>query len=224
MFGLLCQSCSSCFEGSEERTIPCSKQRCLLRGFRYPFGYSLLFIPLYSAAYTGNHWAVYNDQGQFWGYDDGDITGGDYDYDSGDGLPSGCQLSSPQEASSAGVLDLAAPAPAPTLALAPGNGTAFAPAPAPATSGNRTRQLLCKPLAAAVQQQQPYWTRGKIAAIVICSIVALVLLLVILFCCVPACSRYRRRRQTETQMTAQKPQEQQGYNYGTGINDSNCKV
>ncbi|KAK9902776.1 hypothetical protein WJX75_005806 [Coccomyxa subellipsoidea] len=53
----------------------------------YPLGYSLLFIPFYSAAYTGNHWAVYNQQGQFWGYDDGDTTNGDYDYDSGDGLP-----------------------------------------------------------------------------------------------------------------------------------------
>lgn len=151
----------------------------------YPFGYSLLFIPFYSAAYTGNHWAVYNQQGQFWGYDDGDITDGDYDYDDGDGLPSGCQLSTPQAASSEGVLNLA-------------SGNISAPAPAPAAgsanrsaSGQQPRQLLCKPLAASVQTQaqQGFWTKGHIILVAVICSVAGVVLLTILFCCCGGCCR-----------------------------------
>ena len=204
---------------------------------RYPLGYSLLFIPFYSAAYTGNHWAVYNQQGQFWGYDDGDTTNGDYDYDSGDGLPSGCALSNPQQVVSDGVLDLAAPAPGPSLALAPGanagnvtgNATALAPAPAGANSGNSTRQLVCKPLAAAVEVQQKYWTTARITGMAIGCTIVLVLLVLLLFCCLPACCscKPRPKRQTETQLAAQHPQQQQQqpppfqpYQF----NDANCKV
>ncbi|BDA51216.1 hypothetical protein COCOBI_18-0930 [Coccomyxa sp. Obi] len=145
----------------------------------YPVGYTLLFIPFYSAAYTGNHWAVYNQQGQFWGYDDGDITNGDYDYDDGDGLPSGCQLSTSQAASSAGVLNLAS-----------ANGSTPAPAPGSANrsaSAQQPRQLLCKPLAAAQAQAQGFWTKGHIVLVAVVCSIAGIILLVVLACCLPAC-------------------------------------
>ncbi len=129
---------------------------CTIHVRRYPPNYSILFIPYYSSAYTGNHWAVYNEGGQFWGYDDGDMTNGDYDYDDSDGLPPGCQLSTPQEASSAGVLNLASTN---GSALAP----VLAPAPAPAPgSANRSasahlpRQLLCRPVATAQAETQTW--------------------------------------------------------------------
>ena len=41
---------------------------------RYPNGYTLLFISCYSSAYTAFHWAVYNQDQAFYGFDDGDIT------------------------------------------------------------------------------------------------------------------------------------------------------
>ena len=47
---------------------------CLL--CRYPNRYTLLFISLYSPAYTGFHWAVYNQNQMFYGFEDGDITSG----------------------------------------------------------------------------------------------------------------------------------------------------
>ena len=47
---------------------------CLLR--RYPDGYTLLFISSHSPAYTGSHWAVYDQDNLFCGFDDGDTTSG----------------------------------------------------------------------------------------------------------------------------------------------------
>ena len=43
---------------------------------RYPDGFTLLFIPFHSSAYTGFHWAVYNEDEVFYGFDDDDITSG----------------------------------------------------------------------------------------------------------------------------------------------------
>ena len=133
---------------------------------RYPYGYTILFIPYYSSAYTGNHWAVYNEGGQFWGYDDGDVTNGDYDYDDSDSLPFGCQLSTPQAASTEGVLNLAnASTPVLAPALAPALASAAAPAPAPGSANRsatvaRPRQLLCKPLPTAQAEEQESWAKA----------------------------------------------------------------
>ena len=44
---------------------------------RYPSGYTLLFIPYYAPDYSGQHWAVYNDNNNFYGFDDGDATAGE---------------------------------------------------------------------------------------------------------------------------------------------------
>ena len=44
---------------------------------RYPYGYSLIFIPYYSPAYTGYHWGVYNEQNNFYGFDEGDASSGE---------------------------------------------------------------------------------------------------------------------------------------------------
>ena len=41
---------------------------------RYPGGYTLLYIPYYSPDYSGYHWAVYNNDNTFYGFDDGDAT------------------------------------------------------------------------------------------------------------------------------------------------------
>ena len=43
---------------------------------RYPNDYTLLFISFHSSAYTGFHWAVYNENQLFFGFDDDDITSG----------------------------------------------------------------------------------------------------------------------------------------------------
>lgn len=174
---------------------------------RYPFGYSLLFIPFYAGAYTGNHWAVYNQDGQFWGYDDGDITNGDYDYDSGDGLPAGCQNSAPGAAAAAGAIDLTAPAPAPGPA-----GAGFGDPTTNASSGNLTagglsgnstagRQLICKPLSAAVtaddQSISSGWSTGQIVGVVAGVVAGVVLLLALICCIIPACIKSCKKRQSE---------------------------
>ncbi|KAK9902772.1 hypothetical protein WJX75_005657 [Coccomyxa subellipsoidea] len=59
----------------------------------YPAGYTIICIPYYSPVYvrTYGHWAVYNEQGIFYDFDDGDATDDFYDYDSADGLPAGCE-------------------------------------------------------------------------------------------------------------------------------------
>lgn len=44
---------------------------------RYPAGYSLIFIPYYSPAYSGYHWGVYDQSNNFYGFDDGDTTAGE---------------------------------------------------------------------------------------------------------------------------------------------------
>ena len=210
---------------------------------RYPFGYTLLFIPFYSAAYTGNHWAVYNQDGQFWGYDDGDVTNGDYDYDDGDGLPSGCQLSSPQAASSDGVLNLAN---ASTQVLAPALAPDSAPAPAPAganRSASAQRPLLCKPLAAQTQiqtQSQGFWTKGHIILVAVIGSIAGILVLAVLACCIckgccsccGGCCNRRPSSVSKPQIYAGKVQQQQPSVWDGAtkqhrveqVVDSNCRV
>ena len=47
----------------------------MLSQCRYPAGYSLVFIPYYSPVYTGSHWGVYDQNQNFYGYDDGDVSG-----------------------------------------------------------------------------------------------------------------------------------------------------
>ena len=44
---------------------------------RYPGGYALLFVPSYMPDYTGHHWAVYDNNDNFCGYDDSDATSGE---------------------------------------------------------------------------------------------------------------------------------------------------
>ncbi len=44
---------------------------------RYPGGYTLLFIPSYSPDYTGQHWAVYDNNYDFTGFDINDATSGE---------------------------------------------------------------------------------------------------------------------------------------------------
>ena len=73
---------------------------------------------------TYGHWAVYNEQGIFYDFDDGDATDDFYDYDSADGLPAGCEFSTPNDNFLDGApLDLSkdlggvpVPAPAPAAA------------------------------------------------------------------------------------------------------------
>ena len=43
---------------------------------RYPNDYMLLFISFHSSAYTGFHWAVYDENQVFYGFDDNDINVG----------------------------------------------------------------------------------------------------------------------------------------------------
>ena len=43
---------------------------------RYPIDYMLLFICFHCSAYTGFHWAVYDENQVFYGFDDNDITVG----------------------------------------------------------------------------------------------------------------------------------------------------
>ncbi len=44
---------------------------------RFPGGYTLLFIPYYSAEYTGYHWTVYDNHNKFYSFDDGDASPGE---------------------------------------------------------------------------------------------------------------------------------------------------
>ena len=57
--------------------VPCCESDSQSLWCRYPGGYTLLFIPYYSPVYTGQHWAVYNENNNFYGFDDGDITPGE---------------------------------------------------------------------------------------------------------------------------------------------------
>lgn len=113
--------------------------------FRYPVGYTIMYIPYYSPVYVPDygHWAVYNEQGVFYDFDDSETSPDFYDYESE--LPGGCEYSSPGQdilGSPDAPLDLVglpnlggvpAPAPAPAAVAAAAAPSALEAAPPPAS-------------------------------------------------------------------------------------------
>ena len=75
-----CPECTSCLHAALSMNAA-NLPSCSLTLFsysvscRYPAGYSLVFIPYYSPVYTGSHWGVYDQDQNFYGYDDGDVSG-----------------------------------------------------------------------------------------------------------------------------------------------------